>query len=285
MRAFLYFTVTAMFWGLNFQLAKMMLQEVRFMEAGFWRYLFGIIPLFLFAYKKLPPLSVIKDNLKGILLIGVVGLFGCNLFFFLGMRDSPAINGALIMSITPALTLLFSNLILKTPLKTQQLVGVFISFIGVFYLILKGNLSAFSEIEFSWSDLLLLTGGSFFAIQNVWVKKYGGQLSNTNFTFFTNLFCMLSFMLLLPLFGMNTVTTYSTYFWLAAIGIGFFGTSVAYYLWNAGIQLTSANQAGIFINVVTLFAAFFSVIFGETLYSYHLISGVFVIIGVLIIMK
>ncbi len=285
MKAFAYFIITATFWGLNFHLAKIMLQEVRFVEAGFWRYLFGVLPLLFLAYKKLPPLSLVLKNIKGLFLVGVICLFGFNIFFFLGLTISPAINGALIVSLTPALTLLFSNRILKTPLRRKELVGVLISFLGVIYLILKGNIGDLKSIEFSWGDILLLCSATFFALQNVWSKKYGGSLSNINFTFFTNLFCLLSFIILLPFIGMETVTEYSLSFWLSSIGIGLLGTAIAYYLWNTGIQLTSANQAGIFINVVPLSAALFSIVFGEELYFYHLISGIFIILGVLIIMN
>lgn len=285
MRAYLYFLTTAIFWGLNFHLAKMMLQEAHFIEAGFWRYLFGVAPLFLLAYRRMASLQELMKSITGVLLVGIVCLFGFNFFFFLGLIYSPAINGSLIVSLTPALTLLYSNRILRTPLRSQELIGVSISFLGVLYLILKGNIGDFSSLEFSWGDLLLLTAANFFALQNVWSKKYGGQLSNINFTFFTNLFCLLSFLLLVPFFGALTVTSYTSSFWLAAAGIGGLGTATAYYLWNKGIQLTSANQAGIFINVVPLSTAAFSLILGEELFGYHLVSGLLIVIGVVIIMR
>ena len=134
------------------------------MEAGFWRYLFGIIPLFFLVSKKLPSLSLIQKNIKGIFLVGVVGIFGFNLFFFGGLIHSPAINGALFISMTPALTLLFSNRILKTPIQTKQSIGVLISFLGVLYLLLRGNLTSLTSLEFSWSDLMLLGSATIFGL-------------------------------------------------------------------------------------------------------------------------
>ncbi len=285
MRAYLYFTITAIFWGLNFHFAKMMLQEAHFIEAGFWRYLFGVVPLFVLAFRKMAPVQDVLKNITGVLLVGVVCLFGFNLFFFLGLMYSPAINGSLIVSLTPALTLLYSNRILKTSLRLQELIGVSISFLGVLYLILKGNIGDFSSIEFSWGDILLIGSANFFALQNVWSKKYGGQLSNINFTFFTNLFCLLSFLLVLPFVGGFNISEFSSSFWFASIGIGCFGTAVAYFLWNKGIQLTSANQAGIFINVVPLSTAVFSLVLGEVLHGYHLVSGALIVIGVVVMMN
>jgi len=216
-------------------------------------------------------------------MIGVICLFGFNVFFFLGLKFSPAINGALIVSLTPALTLLYSNRILKTKLHLREIIGVLFSFLGVLYLMLKGNFSNLVDLTFSWGDLLLFTSSNFFAVQNVWVKSYGGKMSNLNFTLFTTLFCLLSFSLLMPFMSFGSIGSYSTNFWLATVGIGVFGTALAYILWNKGIDLKSANQAGVFINVVPLSAAAFSLVFGEKLYAYHMISGIFIIIGVMII--
>ena len=285
MRPFIYFTITATFWGLNFHFAKIMLQESHFVEAGFWRYFFGVVPLLALAYRKLPTREEIRASLKGIVLVGVICLFGFNFFFFLGLMYSPAINGSLIVSLTPGLTLLFSNRILKTPLRGQEIFGVFVSFLGVMYLILKGNIFDFASVEFSWGDILLVIATSFFGLQNVWSKMYGAELSNLNFTFFTNLFCMLSFLAVLPFLTEIGAPNFSSNYWLAAVGIGCFGTALAYLLWNTGIQLANANQAGIFINVVPLSTAAFSLVFGEVLYSYHLVSGVLVILGVIILLR
>ena len=285
MRAIIYLMIAAILWGANFHFAKNMLKEVGFMEAGFWRYLLGILPLLVFAYRGLPSKEILLKNAKGILLVGILGLFGFNIFFFLGLKFSSAINGALIISTSPMLTVIFSNRILKTGLEGKHLLGVFFSFSGVLYLILKGNLFNLSQLDFSKGDLLLFLACSIFALQNVWIKKYGSGLSNINFTFFTNLLCGLSFLLVLPFIGMGHPTSYTNNFWFSSLGIGFFGTAIAYYLWNEGIKLSSANQAGIMLNIVPLSAAVISIVLGEKLYSYHLISGLLILISVIVIKR
>ena len=262
MKAILYLTTAAILWGINFHFAKTMMNDVKFIEAGFWRYLFGILPLFALAYKQLPSWKVIRENLKGVVLVGVVCLFGFNILFFIGMKYSPAINGALIISMSPMLTLLFANRILKTPLERKHIIGVSISLIGVLYLISKGNLLNFLEIDFSFSDILLLICSTLFAFQNVWIKQYGSNISNINFTFLTNLICFLGFLMVLPFTGTGNIQSYSFTFWFSAIGIGFFGTAAAYYLWNEGIKLTSPNQAAMMINIIPLSAAVISIILG-----------------------
>lgn len=284
MRAILYLMIAAILWGINFHFAKIMLQEVRFIEAGFWRYIFGVSPLLFLAYKSgLPSWSSIKKNLKGLVLVGIICLFGFNVLFFTGLNYSSAINGALIVSTTPMLTLVFSSIILKTRLKKNHIIGVLISLVGVGYLILKGDYSSLSNIDYSIGDIMLLFAATLFALQNVWVKKYSGVLSNINFTFLTNLLCWLSFALFLPFAGVENVTSYSSAFWLSALGIGVFGTSIAYYFWNEGIELSSANQAGVMINVIPLSTAIVSVILGEHLFLYHLFSAILILLGVILV--
>lgn len=68
-------------WGLNFHEAKIMLRHVHFMEAGFWRYLLAVIFLFLLQIGKdnTDAWSLAKQQPKGLLLVGLIGLFAFNI--------------------------------------------------------------------------------------------------------------------------------------------------------------------------------------------------------------
>ena len=79
-----------------------------------------------------------------------------------------------------------------------------------------------------------------------------------------------------------SITEYSINFWFSAIGIGVFGTALAYYLWNEGVGALGADRAGIFMNVAPLAAVLASPFFGEELFMYHLISLVVIVTGVII---
>ena len=136
MRAIIYLAIATIFLGLNFHLAKIVLKEVDFIEAGFWRFLFGVVALVILGFKNLPSIKKVQENLKGISFTGFIGLFGFNLLFFLGLINSSAINAALIVSLNPVLTILISSKILKTNIKKNQLAGIFIALMGVAYLIL-----------------------------------------------------------------------------------------------------------------------------------------------------
>ena len=282
MKAYLFLIIAAFFWGLNYYLAKIMLQDVNFIEAGFWRYFFGVITLLIISLKSFPSLKLIKKRGLGILLIGVVGLFGFNFFFFLGLIQGSAVSASLIISLSPAITLLLSFMILKTALEVKHIIGVVVAFLGVVFLILKGNILNFEMVHFSESDLYILISCVFFSFYNVWVKIYSVDFPSSSFTFLTNLVCLLSFSAILPFSEISAISSHGFSFWISAIGIGSLGTALAYFLWNKGIQIKGAGQAGIFMNFIPLFAAFLGIFFDEKLYSYHYISGLLIILGMVI---
>jgi drug/metabolite transporter (DMT)-like permease len=110
-------------------------------------------------------------------------------------------------------------------------------------------------------------------------------LLGLNFTLLTSTCCLIGFLILLPISGMVLVTAHTYGFWMAVFGIGCLGTALAYFLWQKGIQITGADKAGIYMNVVPLSAVMFSIFFNENLHLYHLLGGLFIIVGLLITNK
>jgi drug/metabolite transporter (DMT)-like permease len=282
MKTGLYLIIATVLWGLNFHLAKVMLQYSTPMVAGFLRYLFAVIALLVVAYKDMPKWLLIKNNWGPLLFIGVVGLFGFNFFFFLGLKYTTAVNASLIGSLNPALTLLLSVIILKTKVSLSQLVGVVIAFIGVVLLITKGNFFNLFQTVFSKGDFYILFANILFSLYHVYVKKQSGKIQTMHLTVITNVLCFLMFALILPFQDVANVVEYPQPFWLSVIGIGILGTALAYYAWNKGVSLIGAAQAGIYMNVVPLTAVLFSFIFGEQLFAYHIVSFVIILIGLLL---
>jgi len=285
MRAPLFLIASTIFWGLNFHLAKVLLSEASFIEAGFWRYLFGMALLFVASKRQLGGnlLTMSKPARKGVLLVGIIGLWGFNMVFFIGLQYTTALNAALIVSLNPVLTLLFSRWILGTSLNLRQKVGMWIAFVGVLFLLGKGNPLSLLQIVPSSGDLLIFVANAIFALHHVWVKMYAHHLPNRRFTFLTNLICLLGFVVLLPWSSIGSPLLHAGGFWLAVLGIGFLGTGLAYLFWNRGVQLMGAPKAGVFMNIVPLAAAVFAVFFGESLHGYHALSGALILIGMLIL--
>lgn len=127
MRATIYLIIATCLWGLNYHFAKLVLPEVHFLEGGLWRYGLAVAVLTLVNLNKLPSHSAIKANVKGIFSVGAIGLFGFNFFFFTGMQYTSGVNGALIMGLNPAITIILSSVILKTYIKSNHIIGLIVA--------------------------------------------------------------------------------------------------------------------------------------------------------------
>jgi len=283
MKSILLLLTAVFFWALNFYLAKVMMEEVSPNVSAFWRYLFGVLTLFALTYTTLPSWSTIKENLKGIVLVGFVGLFGFIYFFFQGLKYTSEMNGALIISLNPATTLLLAIILQGYKPNMRQIIGVILAFLGVVYLLTKGDIEAIQSIDFNRGDILFLIANLFFALQNVWIKKYSASLGSLSFTALTNFCCLIGFIGLLFFEPVFPVTTLPLKFWAAALGMGVFGTALSYYCWNYGISQIGAARGAIFLNATPLFIAFFAIFFGATLFNYHLVSFLLIISGLLLV--
>jgi len=282
MKSIFYLLITATFWGLNFHFAKQLLTEASFLEAGFWRYTLGILALLGMSIKSLPKLSSFLLEKKGLLLVGVIGLFGFNLLFFLGLLYTSPVNASLIVSLNPAMTLFFSYLILHTKITKSEIIGMLISVVGVVILLTKFDLNRLLQLAFSKGDILIFIANLVFALQNIWVKQYAKSFSSIHFTIFTNAICWLCFLLVLPLATPTISFQHSNDFWCSAFGIGCLGTGLAYLFWNKGVTAIGPSKAGIFMNLVPLSTALSAIFLQQQLYQYHLISGIIILTGIII---
>jgi drug/metabolite transporter (DMT)-like permease len=62
-----------------------------------------------------------------------------------------------------------------------------------------------------------------------------------------------------------------------------FPSIVAFFCWNRGVELIGANRAGLFINLIPVFASILAIIWlGEFLKAYHLIGMLLIFAGMIL---
>ncbi|MBX2815224.1 MAG: DMT family transporter [Saprospiraceae bacterium] len=272
----------AAFWALNFYLAGFLLQYSSVSEAGFWRYAFGVLVLVVLAARQMPKWSAMRVEFLRLFLIGFVGLFLFNYFFFQGLETTSAMNATIITSLNPMMTLVLSRILLGIAIKRTHWIGIGLGLLGALYFLSRGSFDLIADFRITVGETWMLLATFVFALHHVWVKQYNGPLNIHQFTLVTNLICFLGFVLILPYYGLGTLSDYPWTYWLAAGVMGGLGTALAYYIWNKGIEQLGAPQAGIYINLIPILTALMAVPFGETVEQHHVVGGVLVICGVIV---
>ena len=80
-------------------------------------------------------------------------------------------------SVTPVLIIGFSWLIFKTKTSLLQFIGIFLSVIGAFCIILKGNLNNLYSFQFTSGDIWMFIAALSWCVYSVLLRKIDKNLS------------------------------------------------------------------------------------------------------------
>lgn len=237
-------TMAAIFWGANFNLARPVLSEMSPYVAGASRYILAALIMVVITMIKKETIPL--RHLKSYLTLGIAGVFGFNLFFFLGMQTSTAINGALIMALNPLLTAILGYFILKDIPTRKQLIAFPIGVAGVAIVVLGAG----AHIEISIGDFYILLANLSWALYNVLVRKMMPKdVSGIASTAGIMTVGAAALTLVAILQGDSfIIPTISTGISLILMAIG--GSVLAYLFWNASITKLGPSKAAIFMNLV-----------------------------------
>jgi drug/metabolite transporter (DMT)-like permease len=243
-KTYLMATMAAIFWGANFNLARPVIAELGPYVAGASRYVLAAAVIVLIAQMRKEMIPA--QHWKAYLTLGVVGVFGFNLFFFLGMETSSAINGALIMALNPLLTAVLGYVILRDRPSNQQLIAFPIGIAGVAIVVLGAG----ARLTVAVGDIYILIASLNWALYNVLVKKMmPKQVSGIANTAGIMTVGAMALTMAAIMHGDHVVVP-TIHAGAALLTMSLGGGVLAYLFWNASITHLGPSKAAIFMNLV-----------------------------------
>ena len=281
----------SLFWSGNFVIGRLASVEnlVSPLSLGFYRWIIAFIILTPFCFSKaIQDLPLLKKQPGMIFLIVLTGPTLFNTFVYLGLTATTVINALLIISTTPMLIILFNRILYKSETNLYQMLGIFISLIGVSFVIAKGNYQNIFQSNFYFGDLFILLAVTSWSLYSIFLKKNVTGVSGFSFLYIS--------------FGLTVVFLFPVYLYdlfiqgnylqiskqsLLIIGYtGIFPSIFSYICWNTGVALIGPNKSGPFLHLMPIFGGILAfLVFQETLYIYHYAGIVSVIIGIIITNK
>lgn len=279
---YLLLVLTTLFWGANFNLGKYVLASMSPLAAAAWR--FALASLLMSAYlllRERPDWAGIRRNLLPLGGMALIGIFGFNVCFFYGLQTTSSVNGALIMTLNPTLTVLLAALVVGEAISWRQVLGLGLSMAGVVIVVTGGSWLALSRLGFAAGDGLLLLGNLCWAVYAVIGKRAIKGLSSLQTTSVTMLIgaaaiALLSVLVSPDAFRLPPASS------LAAIGcMALFGTVLAYLWWNDGLRTIGPARTSVFFDLVPIFTMLISIGMGEHVQLSQWAGALLVISGVL----
>ena len=149
--------LATLLWGGNFVIGRAVTGDIPPITLACWRWCVAFIVFFPLAYKYLKrDWAQIKAHWSIILILSVTGIASFNTLVYIGVYYTTSINASLMNSSTPIIIYVLSFIFLKERLSTYQLIGTFISLIGVLFIISGGSFESLLAFTFNKGDLIVL---------------------------------------------------------------------------------------------------------------------------------
>ena len=270
------------FWGSNFNAGHAIANDVAPLTAAADRFGVAVILFLLLRIVQGKAESTLQwRDARALIPLGIIGVFGFNYAFFTALHTTSPLNAALIMALSPMLSLVFSVWLLKTRIHTYQYIGIVLAFMGVSLVITGGN---FALLHIAIGDAWMLGACIVWSLYSVGTKKFAGHIPSLQLARWTVSIGAVALIISASLneqpfttIPQLSLTTHGILFYMSICG-----TVLAYIFWLRGVQFLGPDKSAIAFNLVPVSTLLVSLVLGSLPNVIQLLGMVLVLIGVVI---
>ena len=282
---YLLLVLNMLIWSGNWIVGRAFREDFSPLGLNFWRWVIALAVLLPFTWREIwDSRAAILTEWKALLGMGILGISLFNMFIYLGLKFTTAVNGVLIHSSQPVVIVLLAWMLLGERINVRQGVGIVVSLTGVMVLVSRGEISHLLGLSFNRGDIVMALSVPVWGLYTILLRRKPSGLKPAG--------------LITVLFAIGTVFLAPGYiaaelwvgpqvnFNLGSMGgllyVALFSSVVGLVFYNMGVAALGAAVAGLFLHLVPVFTIVLAwLILGETLQWYHLpgvaliFSGIF----------
>ena len=275
----------SLLYGINYSIVKIVVPEyIGAYGLIVYRVFISAIFFWLIFLFRIEKIDWKRDGWR-LVLCSLTGAAVNMLLFYKGMGITTAVNGSIIMTLTPVIVLIWAALLLKERISRNKILGIFIGLVGAIIIFYSPE---FDLSQGHWlGDLLILGNATSYACYLVIVKPLMRRYKPI--TVVTWIFTFGAIFVLPVGFDeassvdFNNLTNEA---WWSA-GYAIIMVTVVVYLLNAWmLSKVDSSVVGAFIYLQPVFATLTAILFfNEVFLIEHLIAASFVFVGVWLVTK
>jgi drug/metabolite transporter (DMT)-like permease len=282
--AYVLLVLATLFWSGNFIVGKFAtLFQIPPLTLNVFRWISVWLILMPFTYKEIyKNLPNIRRNWLVISFMGLITISTFNSVVYFALNYTQVINAVLVLAAIPAATIVLSSLMNIEKTNIFQLIGLFLSIVGIGSIISNGDVQKIISLSFNKGDLWMLVCVITWALYSTLLKK-----NKFEFSQFTLIQLMVSagILFLIPQFfyekSIGLELNFNKAFFLILFYVVVFPAIAAYYCWQKGVEIIGPNRASMFIQLMPLFSAVMAIIiFNEKFELYHFVGASFIVLGI-----
>lgn len=281
-RAYLFLTLTTLFWAGNAVAGRIAVGEISPMLLIAFRWFGTVVLLMAIGGTQVRrDWPVLRQRLPYLATMGVVGFTAFNAFFYLAAHETTAVNIGILQGAMPVLVLIGSVVLFGTKIGGLQVAGVAITIAGVVLVVGRGNLSVLAALDVNQGDFLMLLASFMYAAYALGLRNRP-QVSPLALLTVISAAAAIATLPLAVAEGLIGRTIWpGPEGWAVVAYVTVFPSVMAQLFFIKGVGLIGPARAGVFINLVPVFAAILGVaILGEAFRWYHMGALVLVLSGI-----
>lgn len=279
---YLLLTLTALFWAGNAVAGRLSVGEISPFVLTFLRWVMvaGVM-LTLFAREMLCYWPVVRKHLLVMTLMAALGLTGFNTLFYLAAHKTTAVNIGILQGSIPIIVLVSAVLCFGTKISLLQAIGALVTFTGVATVATDGQPHRLLELSLNPGDAIMLTACVLYAGYTVALKRRPPIPGLVFFAYLSIVAAIASMPLVLTEAVGGGFEWPTMQGWLVTLYVAIAPSCLAQIFFIRGVELIGPERAGLFVNLVPVFAAFLAVaILAEPFHLFHAIALGMVLAGI-----
>lgn len=208
-------------------------------------------------------------------IIGISGLFGYHFFYFLAIKNAPAVEANLINYLWPLLIVIFSSFLPNEKLRWFHILGTIFGLLGAFLLVSKGGSFSF-EAEYFWGYIFAIIAALIWSSYSV-ISRILSHIP----TYAVTGFCMATAVLsgiCHFIFETTVIPNATELFGILMLGLGPVGG--AFYLWDYAVKNADIKLLGSISYFTPLLSTLLLVFLGYAEFTTAVtLACIFIIIG------
>jgi drug/metabolite transporter (DMT)-like permease len=212
---------------------------------------------------------------------GAFGIAGYNALGYLALQTTPAANVAFINSTLPLMVPIAAAALGVERARLRTIVGIAVSFVGVAWIVARGDPAALRALDLAGGDLLVLLAVANYAIYSALLRLKPATIDPLVFLAAT---MVTGLLVLMPFWMVELAQGARIPFDAASVGavlyIGVFASLVSFILWNRCVAVLGATVTGISFHLVAVFTAALAwSTLGEPLRGFHVVGIALILAG------
>ena len=280
--------IQPIFMASNLIVARGGIEFVPPISLAFWRWAIVFMILLPFTYLPLKKnFKILIKEYKKLFFLGAMGCGVCGAFPFLAGETTTVTNMGIIYTSSPIFIILITAFFFGEKISLAKMIGLVACLLGVFLIIIKGDLDLLLNLNFTIGDIWMLAASIGWALYSVYLFYW-----KSNLPIFQR-FTLVAFFgagSLFPFYIFEEImikkTLFNSDFFVWAIFAAVSPGIIAFSMYTYVQKKLGASLTGFTLYIFTIYAAIYGYLFfDEKLETYHYVGTILVFFGVYLAKK